>query len=600
MLPLFTNPLAFLALASVPALVAVYWLRTRFRRHPVSSLVLWLDHPEVREGGIRLNRFQAPLPFFLELLALLLLTLAAADPHVPAREGTRPLIVVLDDSYSMLAGAPDSPRARAAAALHEELKRHPRPSVRLLLAGPSPQFLGDPLHAAAELPPLLEQWRCRAPTARLDKALALAAESGGDQSLILLLTDQAPVTPPEKGRTQWWAFGRPLPNLAFVNAVRAARDGRDRCLFEVANLSASPRGTSLIIRAADTLLREVKLDLAAGETRRVILDLRQNTPALRATIGDDDLAIDNEVILLPVAHRPVHVDLRIADETLRSLVDKALRSTRMTVADPDHPDLLVTDTDPASSRRPAPARDSQAPPPTATDLWTVRFHSAARAEAYTGPFVLDHSHPLAEGLALQGAVWGAGPDDRFPGAPVLSAGNVPLLNDREDPDGAHELHIAFRPDLSTLQTSPNWPILFWNLAQWNASLAPGVGRPNLRLGEDATVRFRSAHETADVTLPTGEKRPLPVIGKQLTIHSDDVGTFTVDAGDEHYFLTAAALRPDESDLSRAQSGRWGNWLDETLLHEEYRSITWLLLLLALGVLALHMLLLRRGGATNQP
>ena len=46
-------------------------------------------------------------------------------------------------------------------------------------------------------------------------------------ALLLVLTDQAPPenTVPEKGRMQWWAFGSPRPNLAFVNAARTSRGG---------------------------------------------------------------------------------------------------------------------------------------------------------------------------------------------------------------------------------------------------------------------------------------------------------------------------------------------------------------------------------------
>src|SRR5438067_8268331 len=98
MLPLFTTSWAFLAIAAVPALVAIYWLRNRFRRLPVSSLMLWMEHHAAREGGLRVQRLQTPLLFFLELLALLLLILAAAQPHLPLLQGSRPLLIVLDDS----------------------------------------------------------------------------------------------------------------------------------------------------------------------------------------------------------------------------------------------------------------------------------------------------------------------------------------------------------------------------------------------------------------------------------------------------------------------------------------------------------------------
>src|SRR5262245_49910249 len=104
MLPLLTTPLALAGLLALPALVLIYWLRKSSRRLPVSSLMLWADLTEVRAGGLRIQRLQTPLLFLLELLALVFLTAAAAGPRLPIAAGQRPLVVVLDDSYSMLAG----------------------------------------------------------------------------------------------------------------------------------------------------------------------------------------------------------------------------------------------------------------------------------------------------------------------------------------------------------------------------------------------------------------------------------------------------------------------------------------------------------------
>src|SRR5262249_35468230 len=123
MLPVFVYPLAFFGLLALPALAAIYWLRNRHRRHVVSSLLLWADPREAREGGPRIRPLQTPLVFFLELLLLLLLVLAAAGPYVPSEQGARPIVVVLDDSFSMVAGGADSARNRAVTALREEFRR---------------------------------------------------------------------------------------------------------------------------------------------------------------------------------------------------------------------------------------------------------------------------------------------------------------------------------------------------------------------------------------------------------------------------------------------------------------------------------------------
>ena len=113
-MPFFTYPLAWIAAITLPALAAIYFLRHRFRKQSVSTLLLWQMHRESREGGRRIEKPKLPLVFFLELLVLLLLVLAATGPRWQVPSTTRPLIVVMDDSQSMLAGPKeDSPRTLA-------------------------------------------------------------------------------------------------------------------------------------------------------------------------------------------------------------------------------------------------------------------------------------------------------------------------------------------------------------------------------------------------------------------------------------------------------------------------------------------------------
>src|SRR6476659_1761585 len=241
MFPLFVNPLtaAIAAGVAVTALTAIYLLRNRFRRRTVSSLMLWRDAREAREGGTKVRRLHTPLLFFIELVALALLCLAAADPHVRMNQGARPLVVVLDDSFSMTAGGDNSPRQRALDALAKELRSNPPYSIRFVLAGDRPQLLGEAVRSPREALQIAEGWRCRSSSARIDEAIALGAELGGQVSppLVLVLTDHKPdQVIPDKGRLRWWSCGRSSGNVAIVNAARTSRDGLDRCLIEVANL----------------------------------------------------------------------------------------------------------------------------------------------------------------------------------------------------------------------------------------------------------------------------------------------------------------------------------------------------------------------------
>ena len=341
MIPTFTLPLGFLSLLAIPGLVAIYLLRTRSRRYPVSSLMLWVNQQQARQGGLRVERLQTPLLFFLELLAIILLALAVAAPIIRTAQGAIPLMVVLDDSYSMLAGVDETPKSRAIAALEEQLApqgfnplANRRYAVRYVLAGTEPQVLNEATRTTGEAIKQLEAWRCLSPSADLEAAVNLAAELGGAKALILVLTDEPPPQILGADRMQWWGFGIPRFNIAFVNATRTATGSGERCLLEITNLSPHASSTELIVEVDDaasqsssSLLRRSTLEIGPRATRRIFLNLPPETPLLRAQIGDDALAIDNEVLLLPQRRKPVLVDVRIQEPRLRSLIENALAST---------------------------------------------------------------------------------------------------------------------------------------------------------------------------------------------------------------------------------------------------------------------------------
>ncbi len=585
-MPVFTFPLAFIALLAVPALVAIYWLRTRARERHVSSLLLWLDEKQMWEGGRRIHRLQTPLLFFLELLAILLLVMAAAGPMMRAGEGGRPLVVVLDDSFSMLAGNEDSAKNRAMRAIENELRGNRYDPVRFVLAGESPQLLGETTNNTGQAIRLLQNWRCGATRAWLEEAVAFAFELGGSRARVLAVTDHAPVEESNDSRLQWWAFGSSQQNFAFVNAARTQRDDEDRVLLEIANLSSSSGATTLTIESDDpnnprSAIRDPQsIPLGAGKAKRIALTLKSGAPALRARLGDDALGVDNSVVLLPEANRSVRIDLRVRDAPLRALVEKTAQSSQNASLTADDPELVITDESESNVEN--------------AEAWTLRIIAEKDAASFLGPFVVDRAHPMTEGLSLGGVVWGSGKSQQLAGAPVITAGNIPLLAD-VDRAGRHELRLRLRPDLSTLQESPNWPILIWNLINWRARAMPGLRQANVRLGGDATLTVEPGVEEVRVVDPQRNARQLPVRDKAVMIKADSVGVYEIGANQSKYAFAANALQREESDLAQATSGRWGNWANAAALQWEYRSVAWVLLLLAMIVLAVHAWLVWRRG-----
>jgi hypothetical protein len=282
--------------------------------------------------------------------------------------------------------------------------------------------------------------------------------------------------------------------------------------------------------------------------------------------------------------------MSVTNAELRPLLEKALLSTRAASLVDDHPELVFTDGNEDITG----------------ETWRVQVLTEKEAAAYTGPFVIDRNHPLTVGLSLQGVVWGGGKSTDLAGAPVIMAGNVPLLTDTEGPSGRHDVRLRLRPDLSTLQQSPAWVVLISNVLQWHASLAPGLSRPNVRLGEDSVFTFAQPRGGAselpaqvEVVAPNGEARQVTVVDRRIVVRGEDTGTYAIRDPKARSVLARIAvnaLARDESDLRQAVTARWGDWLDETTLRLEYQSVTWAVLLAVVVIFLIHLVLVSRGAS----
>ncbi len=575
MIPFLTYPLALIALATVPALAAIYILRNRFRRRTVSSLVLWRFHVQSKSGGAKIHRLQLPLLFFLELLALLLLAAAAAGPRWKLPQSTRPLIVVLDDSFSMRAvSGGSSARDRARAFLEKLFSAQPPPSTKLILAGTEVHSLGSAVKSGSQVDELLRQWNCWSPDAALDPAITLAAELGRQQANILVLTDHKPALEKiSNNRLEWHAFGEPSDNFAIVNASRTAFGDQDRCLLEVANFSSEARATKLLVQAGSNTVQSSPVSPGARGSERFVFNIPASAPELRVTLAADALDVDNGAQLLPPLRKRVRVQVALADENLSALANRTLDATGLRAAISQDPELVIHETD----------------APAGSNSWTLRWTASGGTNAFTGPFVVDTSHPLARGVALEGVVWAGAAATNSPGdVPVVLAGNTPLLSAREDVFGRRHLTLNFNPELSTLQNTPDWPVLFWNLLQWRAAETPGLKESNARLGEE--VILKTAGESVNVRQPDGTLKIFPKTGGELAIETPVPGIYSVALGSSTNSFAVNPLAADESDLSACASGHWGAWGEAAEVRLEEASTVWIFGLLALALLAAHLYL----------
>ncbi|MEM9415977.1 MAG: VWA domain-containing protein [Planctomycetota bacterium] len=578
-MPLLTLPIAMIALAALPALASIYWLRNRYRRQEVSSLLLWGGQREAREGGGRFSRLQTPLLLLLELLAILLLAVAAAGPRVQALAERQSIVVVLDGSYSMQ--AEHDPRGQAIEALRKQLASGGKYSAQLILADANPHLLGPPTTRPDETVEQAQGWDTHAGSADLAGAITMAYELGGPRAKILVLTDHPYPDELGAGQLQWWSFGEAKPNLAITSAVRNVAGEGERVMVEVTNLGTASAHTTLTF-AGD---QSRSFDIAAAASHRLWLDLRASDQPFVAQLPDDALAIDNRAVLLPQPRPSLRVGVAIDDDALQESVVRFVEHAKNATLVTDGEQLLITD-------RPTGV-------PASSAAWVLRVISEPQAEvsAYIGPFVVDRSHPLTVGTSFDRVIWSAGSDDALPGRPVVMVGNVPLVTEAPRALG-REVRLRVRPDQSSLMQSPDFPILLWNLVDWQLGTLPGLRKTNYRLDSTARLGVAGTLEQVNVLPEDAAPRAVPVVSDGVQITADRVGLTQVQAGERSYTFAVNTMSYEESDLRAAGTSRAGSWLDEATVRDEYRSIAWLLLLLTLVLLGLHTALISRSGGLS--
>ena len=574
---MLTTPWALFALVSVPVVFGIYLFRTRSRRCEVSSLFLWIDQSQVRQGGRRLQRLQLPFLIFLELLVLILLAIAAARPMIRIESMRRPTVVILDASYSMQTGTDkDNVRQRAVDDLQRMFVARIGFPIQFILAGAKPQVVSGRAKNVAEAVAILESWTCDASTAAIDAAVSLAANISTPGTKILVVTDHPPKHDIAEGKLLWKSYGRVADNLAIVHASRVFQGEKDRLLLEITNFSDKPRLLRLNVTAPkrNAVVYRADREVAAMETFRIRTGLPDGMGEIEIRLADDSLTIDNRLTLLPPSRQPVRVRLGDLPDELVPKVQKAVEASGIAVVGEERPDLVFGSLSDAER---------------SAAVWAVRFVTetdSAKLKSFVGPFVIDRRHPLTTGLSMDGIIWSGVEEPSMDGIPLISAGTVPLLTEQFRRNGARTLNVQFADRLSTLTGSPSWPILIWNLLKYRQDRTVGISSSNLKLGSEAQFSAAEGDLSIDITPPQGNTKTVPISGS-VTIVAEQVGVYRIKAASGEYSFAVGTLSAEESDLRNAASGTFGNWLDEETLRNDFQSIAWIFLFGTLAVLTLH-------------
>jgi len=582
---------------AVPTVVALHLFRRRFKRQVVSAIFLWSAQDHTPVAGRKREPLRTSPSFWCEVLAALLLALAFAGPRAFGAGETELLVVVLDASASMGArGLDESTAERAREVVRERVDRLSQDArVTLIASGPRPSVLAGPSAFRAEALDKLAQYRPGLARHALEPAVALGMQLAGQGSVLVVTDKFAPDDWP--AAVELVAIGKATANLAITHATRRrglAADGSkvDKLQLAITSFTASDVAVPVALLVDGQQVAARELQLAAGARQHLTFEVPAGTGVVEARIPDDALAIDNVAWLAPAPPRTIAIASTLPPELARAT---GLASGTEGASNIDRLlDLLPDAIDPGNTALAHLVLSSEA---LATQGWNAVFATQGeQRKHWVGPFLMDRRHELLEGVTLDGVVWSASPELVLAGAPVISAGDTPILT--ETRDGAR-LVFTFNLDLaaSSLHRTPDWPILLSNLAELRRRELPGPDRTSLSLGETFLYRAREQaqyrFEGQGIALDLAARSTLAV----EDIAAPGVYRLSRD-GQELCQVAYSFVDPMESDLRALASGERASQTSSATVLAGYTWMEIVLLTLALALVLLDWFVLSRAGARS--
>lgn len=579
-MPVFMSPLALWGMLITLALAAVYLFRRQSREVKVSSLMFFSRIRVPAEGGRRLTTPQMPLILLIELLIVTLLVLAAANPRAISGEKLIPVVLILDDSFSMQVNEPVSPRAAAISYLEKNFFSRDLFRITIVRAGRQPEIIGRHDMAGNEARQLMKDWRCAAATADIHTAVRYVSESLPAGVKIYVVTDM-PGEYKHSANLVWLAFGQPLANLAITAANRYVLGNSDRCFFEFTNFASQPARLVADISAPErgVVLDSIDVELSPRSTRRLRITLKDPTAVVRARINNDPFAFDNVAWLLPVRRRPVEVELNFASTYLKKIVQRSVEASGIAEVVASSTELFIGE-QPQSNK-------------TGSNLWQYIIHNATQPAMLRGVVAVDKTHPLCLGLPPVKAAWAV--DEKFVamGAPLMSAAGTGLLTVTGAPGQNQLIWLNFSAEFSNLQTTPMWPVMFWNLLNWRQQTNPGPDSFNYRSGTDINVILPPDDDSITLADSLGKVVDGVVWRKKAVFHAADPGVFNIKTGIASWSVAVNLCSSEESDLLKSGSSILPTDQPGNDSMKNFADVRWWFLLPALLLMALHQWLTGR-------
>ena len=531
----FLAPAAAVLALTLPAIVALYFLKIRRPTRIVPALHLWPNQIRDRQANVPWQRLRPSWLLFLQLLAAAVLVAAATQPSLPAGATlARHSIVLLDASASMQATdvAPSrlDEAKRQANAIVDQLG--PTDRMTVIAMGPVARIVASVTGDRDSLHRAINAVIASNGAADLSAALAMAAGlvRAGDDARAYLFSDGL-VQPLRVTTTglpfpvEYHRVGVSGENVGLTSlTVRTSAQSRAGYLH-VQNFGQQQRTVSLEWRADGHLLDVRPLTLAAGQGQDLLLPVPGDATSVSAHLaGADIFALDDTATAVARTPRAFRVLLVTPGNVF---LEQALRLRS---------DFQIDVIGPAAYRASADYALSvfdRFSPPVLPDGPLVMVDPLPGSALAGGPPVgigrvraVDAGDPLLANVDLQDVHVARSQDLKNSsfGRPLISSLQTPLVLVRDEP--FRQVLVGFDLHESDLPLRIAFPILVQNVSEW--LLPPSVPSHSFHPDEAVTIVPESGATSVSIVRPDGSRRTLAAASIATFADTDLTGLYTVE------------------------------------------------------------------------
>jgi Ca-activated chloride channel family protein len=605
----FLLPAAAVLALTLPAIVALYFLRIRRPTRIVPALNLWPDQIRDRQANVPWQRLRLSWLLLLQLLAAALLVAAAVQPALSAGTSlARHSVVLLDVSASMQARDVQPSRLDEAkkeiGGIIDQLG--PQDRMTLIAVGSVPRILVSVVGDRQALHRAVNEIGASNGQADLSAALTLAAGlvRPGDDARAYLFSDGivGPIrTDSGNGLpfpVEYHRIGVSGENVGLTSLVVRTGAQSRAAYLHVQNFGQQARSFSLEWRADGRLVDSRPLTLAGGQAEDVVLPVPTDATLVSAHIAAGDVfALDDTVTAVARAPRAFHVLLVTPGNVF---LEQAIRLRA---------DIQLDVVAPAAYKSSAPYAMSifdRYSPHALPDGPFIVIDPPAGSPLAGGPAIgigrtraTDAGDPLLTNVDLRDIHIARSQDLRTNlfGRPLITSLQTPLVLVRDEP--FRQALFGFDLHESDLPLRIAFPILIQNLSEW--MLPPSVPSHSFHPDEPVTIVPETGAASVTVIRPDSSRRTLATNSISTFGDTDLIGLYTVEqlvSGKvDRSWFTVNLFSEQISQLKPAERLTLppiNNTATVHALHRGQLEIWPWIALVALGIVVLEWLAFHRG------